>query len=63
MSDPEQEDAMPAPAPPQEEVVTLTARVRASTRRETKLFATRTGQKVQDVVEDALREYLSRHSS
>ena len=55
---------MPTAAPPQETeaLVPFSTRIRASTLREAKVHATLTDQKMQDVVEQALREYLARHS-
>lgn len=57
----------PAPALPQAEAtdtdsVPFSTRVRAQTKRDIKVHASRHGLTVQDVTETALREYLDRNS-
>lgn len=63
----ERDPSMLAPAPPEvgsgtDALVTMTTRVRESTHRSVKALAAQRGQKVQDIVEQALREYLARNS-
>lgn len=60
---PKQGEPQDQPTPEQEERVNFSARVRVSVRRRAKLYAAANDVSLQDLVDAALDDYLTRHNA